>query len=473
MSEKLSYDRILAEKMAQLPLPDESMAWEDMRRRLEEKKRRRLLFWWRPGCGLLLLGLIAMLTAVVFIYDPLNWMNKSKKSESSQIELKKNAPAIPESSQKENSGSTSQTKIESPFNDGKTVPDSFNDYSDIETENGESIKKPIGNVPQVRNDPQRTGPGSKPNLKENNGELKETDSRRNGQVDIDVKKENPTDENRLLNENLKQKLDSTSTPEDEKQTENEIDPIEKKEPADSLATSKPSEEEKSDDKKRNNYYWSAMVELSQQLPIDGQTLTPFNSLGRKGNITDYLPAVYARFNKEGKWFIQGGFRYGAPQQTKEPVYISQKVADTAFETTTTFKLKKSFYHQVPLSFHYYILPNLSIGTGVIWNRFSSAVAEREVHKVNLNTLEDSLLFRGVVRDRGDSLFVKSFFQAQFQLDYKWRRFEIGARYSFGLQPYLEFILPGEPLRQEKNSSFQILLRYQLWKQKKKAKDSNP
>src|SRR5690606_6651020 len=177
-------------------------------------------------------------------------------------------------------------------------------------------------------------------------EVKETDSRRNDQVDIDVKKENPTDENRLLNENLKQKLDSTSTPEDEKQTENEIDPIEKKEPADSLATSKPSEEEKSDDKKRNNYYWSAMVELSQQLPIDGQTLTPFNSLGRKGNLTDYLPAVYARFNKEGKWFIQGGFRYGAPQQTKEPVYISQKVADTAFETTTTFKLKKSFYHQV-------------------------------------------------------------------------------------------------------------------------------
>src|SRR5690606_35709571 len=255
-------------------------------------------------------------------------------------------------------------------------------------------------------------------------------------------------------------------------TEKEIDLDEKKQPVDSIATNKPPEKKESNEKK-NNYYWSAMVELSRQLPIDGQTLTPFNSLGRKGNLTDYLPAVYARFNKEGKWFIQGGFRYGAPQQTKEPVYISQKVADTAFETTTTFKLKKSFYHQVPLSFHYYILPNLSIGTGVIWNRFSSAVAEREVHKINLNTLEDSLLFRGVVRDRGDSLFVKSFFQAQFQIDYKWKRFEIGARYSFGLQPYLEFMLPGEPLRQEKNSSFQILLRYELWKQKKKAKDSNP
>src|SRR5690606_22952397 len=127
------------------------MAWEDMRRRLEEEKRRRLFFWWRPGCGLVLLGLIALLTAVVFIYDPLNWLNKASKSELSQTELRENGSPISDTSQKVNPGSTADSANEIPGSKGKTFHDTINIHSSTVSENSESIDKIKITSPQSRN----------------------------------------------------------------------------------------------------------------------------------------------------------------------------------------------------------------------------------------------------------------------------------------------------------------------------------
>jgi hypothetical protein len=211
--------------------------------------------------------------------------------------------------------------------------------------------------------------------------------------------------------------------------------------------------------------------MFQQLPIDGQTLTSYSQSGRKGNLSDYIPSIYLRFHKENKWFLQTGFRYGAPQQTKEPIYIQEKFLDTVgirdFTNTTNFKLKKTFYHQVPLSFNLHITPFLSLGTGVIWNKFSSAVTEREIIRTHNVTLADTLLSRSIIRDRGDSLFTNSYLQLLFETQVKWKRLEIGARYSFGIEPYLKFQNPGGQEINEKNSSLQVFVRYLLWRQKRK------
>ena len=89
--------------------------------------------------------------------------------------------------------------------------------------------------------------------------------------------------------------------------------------------------------------------------MDGQKLTPYNSLGRKGSLADYIPAVYLRLEKEKKWFLQSEFRYGAPQYEKEILYQQSIVPDTGaltvYTTTTTSTLKKAFYHQLPLTFN--------------------------------------------------------------------------------------------------------------------------
>jgi hypothetical protein len=143
--------------------------------------------------------------------------------------------------------------------------------------------------------------------------------------------------------------------------------------------------------------------------------------------------------------------------------------DTASQSTITNSsvLKKTFYHQVPLTFNYYVVPNWSIGTGIQWNKFYSAVAEQDVKKRRLGTNNDSLLSQEIVKVNADtvSAFAKSWFQGIIQTQYQWKRFSIGVKYSFGLQPYIKFTLPNQPLQEEKNSSFQIFLRYELWRSK--------
>ena len=131
--------------------------------------------------------------------------------------------------------------------------------------------------------------------------------------------------------------------------------------------------------------------MHQQLPVDGQKLVPYNSLGRKGTLADYIPSLYFRMYKDKKWFLQSEFRYGAPQNTKEITYKQQKLVDTNSNTTfsTSTKVKKTYYHQLPLSFNYFVLPNLSVGAGFTWNRFSNAVIEKEDKVTNNVTMVDS------------------------------------------------------------------------------------
>src|SRR5688572_1286801 len=63
MNERLPYEEQLKQQWSDLPLPDENVAWEDMKRRLEEDDERRPFPFWLNGCagwgllGILLLGL--------------------------------------------------------------------------------------------------------------------------------------------------------------------------------------------------------------------------------------------------------------------------------------------------------------------------------------------------------------------------------------------------------------------------------
>jgi hypothetical protein len=203
--------------------------------------------------------------------------------------------------------------------------------------------------------------------------------------------------------------------------------------------------------------------------VAGQKSTPYNALGRKGTLADYIPSVYFRVNKKDKWFIQGEFRYGAPQYAKEIVYNQQIKLDTIgtrdFTTRSSNTLKKTYYHQLPVSFNYFVMPDWSIGAGLSWNKFVSAISDREVISTNNTTSVDTVITKGIVRNKKDSAFAKSYFQGIFETQYKWKRFSFGARYAFGLQPYIKFTLITGEQREERSSSLQVFLRYQLWKSK--------
>jgi len=172
--------------------------------------------------------------------------------------------------------------------------------------------------------------------------------------------------------------------------------------------------------------------------------------------------------KDGKWFLQSEFRYGAPQYNREILYSQKSDSMATSSLITSTKLKKTFYHQVPVSFNYFVLPNWSLGAGFVWNKFNSAVSSQDVIKHIAATGSDTVISLGtIVRNTAaDSNFAKSYFQAIFETQYKWKRFSLGARYAFGLQPYLTFTLPGGTKQKENNKSLQVFLRYELWRSKK-------
>jgi hypothetical protein len=167
--------------------------------------------------------------------------------------------------------------------------------------------------------------------------------------------------------------------------------------------------------------------------------------------------------------VQGEFRYGAPQYAKNIVYNQQVKLDTVgtndYTTKSSNTLKKTYYHQLPVTFNYFVLPDWSVGAGLSWNKFVSAISDREVISTNNATSIDSLVTKGIVKNKKDSSFAKSYFQGVFETQYKWKRFSIGARYAFGLQPYIKFTLITGEQKEDRNSSLQVFLRYQLWKSK--------
>ena len=493
MEERLPYEEQLNQQWGDLPLPDENLAWADMRRRLEEEEDRPPVAWWRRGCLLWALLLGTLLAAGWFVLKPVNWFQKEKQKE----QVVKTNPPLQNRNEplKETPGNAAQPRSGENINDTNTV--AMNPAKGLpETSANTATKKETGSGREKREGPgkeqkknshtvhkQPAGANELVSLSGGNGKTgKKKQPAKTAAGDPGSKK--PTEEvisgsNKdtavaVIPGPLLQKDTGTGNKPAPVQKDtlsaNRADTVKQKEKDISKTGSDSSRTKK--EKAKTPYILSAGLALHQQLPVDGQKLTPYNSLGRKGSLADYIPAVYLRLEKEKKWFLQSEFRYGAPQYEKEILYRQSIVPDTGalpvYTTTTTSTLKKTFYHQLPLTFNYFIAPGWSVGAGMQWNRFVSAVSEKQVSKKNNFTQLDSVVSKVIGKeDTAGSVFKTSYWQAVFETQYKWKRFSFGARYTFGLEPYIRYQLPGQLPREEKNHSVQVFIRYEWWRQKNK------
>ncbi len=449
MSKKLTYeetDRLLIGDQ----LPDEDGAWTDMKRRLDENKRRR--FFPLPpilkSCGLWLLTGMLLLAIGIWYW---------------QYEQDKNMPAVSSSVMDQREKKSSSNDIApGPMNPGVTinanVADSTSMYPLQETSPLSSRTKagttPAGNkniVGKARNhSPLREDKELFPGRKVGNPVLfPETNQKDNS-------------DNLLMNEKnellpLTRDNKNVQVPYTKRQTGSlrasmlkwEMESINRE-----LFKSSQS---------LKNLAVSAGIAGQQQVPLPGQSATPYNYLGRKGSIADYIPAFYLRLHVGDKWFLQTEFKYGAPQHTKEFVYNSKIIRDTlGVQTRASYRLKKTYYHQLPLGLHYQLKPGFSVGAGLVMNRFFGAISEQEIRQ-QVNPVSDTLVSKGIIRDRSDTLFRATHWQWFLETQYRYRRFSLGARYASGLQPYINYKNAlGEP-QQEKNHSLQLFLRFELWK----------
>ncbi|MEI9808382.1 MAG: hypothetical protein WDO16_11205 [Bacteroidota bacterium] len=486
MNERLPYEEQITHQLNDLPLPDENMAWADMKRRLEEDDDRRIVPFRLRGCGLW--GLLAVVLLGIGWWLFRQYKAGDKKEETQKVQRipqqettidknkedtvhitgdanDKNSRIIKPGIDNNKNDTTQTTASQARNNRRKTAYDNkiavtatggttkkINKEETIHTEQIPGVKskknvvKKTDQVADTENTSITTAPGSKKSNPASKEELP-------GNIPAPVIKDSSN--------NVSTSIRKTDTIRVVKK-----DSVKKKDAEETVKNSSP----KKDSAKTKYIYFSAGIAMHQLLPIDGQKLTPYNSQGRKGSLADYIPSVYFRMYKNDKWFLQAEFRYGAPQYNREILYRQKSVIDPfgINNTITSTKLKKTFYHQLPVSFNYFVLPNWSIGSGLVWNKFTSAVSVQDVIKRTIATGSDTAISLGtIIRSSGaDSNFARSYFQALVETQFRWKRFSLGARYSFGLQPYLKFTLPGGTQQQEKNTSLQLFLRYELWRSKK-------
>lgn len=488
MSERQTYDDGLNESWDHLPLPDENAAWADMKRRLDEDDDRPVIAWWRNGCFLGAMLLLVVGGLAWWIVRPEKWLSSSKENGVN------NDTTI----------AVTQQPIGNLNSNNDTTLRNIIIEEEVAKEEGDSnVKTPvvIDTIREIVDSPPTkipvaaTGRKDKTKLDKNVVTISETGAKRSSprikgrpkgtNTDVPVNglknstnvKEQPKKELEGNSKTDDRVRDTVITTEDKKTITIDDTALVKKPPVspmknDSAKVEIATKTRTKDSTGKKPIFFSAGIAEQQQIPLAGQQLTPYNAQGRKGSLSDYIPSVYFRINKQDRWFTQIEFKYGAPQYTKDIEYSQRITPDTGtnprFSTINSSIVKKTFYHQLPVTFNAFITPNWSFGGGLVWNRFSSAVTEKQVRRRDVGSPNDSTLSKVLVQERGDSAsaFARSYFQAVVESQYQLHRFSFGARYSFGLQPYLEFTLPGGTSQKERNSSLIIFIRYQLWRSKK-------
>ncbi len=452
-----------------IPLPDQEKAWQLMKEKLEEDKKRRLLppvILNCAGWGALFLLLIA---GAWFIFKK---DSTGTKAENTYVkkDLITPAPASPYQPQHPGKNPSAVTPVEpltatpgleevpaenKPVISSEDEGDHFVEKDRVSKHNKQTSKssnntKNKNTFIQKRNQVTGTTKSGKERRKEELNQVTRVD------------KKEESDQYKSETGPLKSRKDSLPARETEKKVKELADSTVDK---DTVAVDSPEVLKKTKEQKERTFVFSAGLGLQQQIPFNGQSSVPYNYYGRKSSLYDYIPSVYARFEKKDKWFVMGEFRFGAPQSLKEFSFSRQTKFDTISNrlTTTTMKLKKTYYHQLPLSFNYYLKPGWSVGAGAIYSRFYGAVTEREVNNFDVQT-QTATVTKQIARVQHftDSFLYKTQLHFLLQTDVQWKRFNLGLRYTKDLQPYIKYTQPDGRINEEKNASFQLILRYRLW-----------
>jgi hypothetical protein len=204
--------------------------------------------------------------------------------------------------------------------------------------------------------------------------------------------------------------------------------------------------------------------MQQEIAVSGQQFTAYNYYGHKNTLIDYIPSVYLRVQK-GRWFLQTEFRYAAPQATDRFSFSKRSGLDSnsTHFSSTTLQLQKTYYHQLPVSINYELLPHWSVGLGAMFSRFRGAVYQEQVSTTSLQTGNTDYRERILnVRNFNDSFLYKTKLHALLQTDYQWKRLSFGLRYARDLQPYIRFTQPSGTISEKRNYSLMVNAKWRLF-----------
>ncbi|MCW3073411.1 MAG: hypothetical protein JWP69_480 [Flaviaesturariibacter sp.] len=454
-----------------LPVPDSDQAWQSMKALLdkEEDDPRPLAPLWFKSCAPWAIALGLSLVALFLFVRPL-W--KDDKAVSVATPVQKKAPDQTKQPIDINrEGVTSKAAIYSPHqtmekNSGPAIAPASSEPISTTLRSTTSGNRSSANILQAgtiaKNSSRKASSLYSPSneaaalvsVKENNRERSEKEELVVGKSEVAAPVMNtPVSQTQLAKSIAKDSLPA-------KALVTATDSAVAVAPVDSLPLNKTTP------KKR--FYLSAGVGMQQQIRSSGQAsyAKTYNGNG----LGDHIPSVYLRLHKGDRWFLQGEFRYGAPQLVPGFSYSQQSRYDTANNKVdvTRMQLKKLYYHQLPISINYSPVQNWLVGGGLVFSRFYRAVAEQQVESKNLATgIQTSMANTIRVPRFTDSFLYKTQVQFLVQTEYQLGRLSVGLRYKRDAQAYIRYTKPDGTILSERGEALEAILRFRLWKSGKK------
>lgn len=488
MSENRTY---LQDDWDDLPLPGQDESWKKMEALLDKEERRRIIPPYLLNCaGIALAVAIVGITAWLAFrpggfFDEKNIAQVEKQGSSTQQTTVKEAGK--EGILKAGPGNTEDKPVNSNSENRVTSEDKPLVSTQDEIEKGNALVsvhagKPVVNERRTNEiKPSEKKRFAKPSPKKN---------------DIEVSKNRYADQNAAANKTPDQKANGIlpgvtlkndnpgKSAQDQKDSATKTaitsagDPVTKNTTASIVNTDKADtanamppvvSEREIKTMKPRRFSFSAGLGIQQQLRNGTQLAYSSDYYGKKGVFSEHIPSFYFRVHHKENWFAQAEFRFGAPQLVKDYSYARKIRYDTGTSNlvVSTLRLRKLYYHQLPISFNYNVLPHLSVGAGGVYSIFYRAVTEQEVKATNIYTgAETYSKFTQRVPGYSDSFFFKSQLQFILHTDYRWKNFSLGLRYKKDLQPYIKYTKPDGKIEDEMNDAVEVILRYRLWKSKR-------
>lgn len=524
MSQKLPYEKLIAEKMQELPVPDAEASWQKMKRLLDDempsgggvKKRPGGGWWWKGGLiALISAGTGALIysnardggaeavAAVEYteqsidISEPTKPANsidqnstlspaqKDKKTEATSVEYKDfvNASQTKQSSLPDKiklAGNDVENKSSANGNNQPLIKKSVN-----ATLNGSAPDKTVHGSTYTNNKIKPpTTPGEKgTDVPDNhisfyNNRINQTTYEHDSSSAIKSKWKITAEHYYVMatvpNENISYSelpvnSSNISVPENVWQLPDVT--AEKKAILKQMRRQeKKQERELAKSYRSHQSFWGEQPERwfaaglapYQNFSIGSQQFYNYNSGGSKSIATDYLPAPYLQLHVTNRMYVLSEFQFNAPQSTPS-LLLSQKsltVPMSSVGYTESTYLRKLYYFNMPVSFYYSPVKNFYLGSGLQFSSFNSGLAYTEQRAAN-----NALIKSDNIKIKDDSLSSKitaSEWRYLFDANYYVNRFMFGVRYNQALNNFINLNVNNAlPPVQARNQSIQLYIRYNI------------
>ncbi len=217
--------------------------------------------------------------------------------------------------------------------------------------------------------------------------------------------------------------------------------------------------------------FSAGVIFKQYLALPGQQFNDYNTDGERYVYSDYVPAVYVRAAINRQSYLQASFGFHSPQYARNMIIDKEDLRNSTVPGYAAYlefdrnSVKKLFYNELDLTYHYVIADRWRAGAGIQYAFFSGGTISSQtiLQPANAALADTVYATRQLGIKHETSLYglvnKKAEWRGVVEIEYCWTRWMVGLRYQQAVQSFSFNLSGGQTIT---NGALSIRASYALW-----------